>query len=136
MTLKEYFGNDNFARLAGAKLISVRSGYAKAAMNITSDVLNASGMVQGGAIFTLADLAFAAAVNTHDNLTVSVNSNIVFLKGAHSGTLTAEAHELFDHSRLPFAQVRVTDENNELVAIFTSSGYRKSKNKILFDALE
>lgn len=136
MTLKEYFGNDRFARLAGAKLLTVRPGYAKAAMPVTPDVLNASGIVQGGAIFTLADLAFAAAVNTHDNLTVSVNCNIAFLKCVGSGTLTAEAQELFDHRRLPFAQVRVTDQNNELIALFTSSGYRKSSSKILFDALE
>lgn len=136
MTLKEYFGNDAFARRAGIQLLTVSPGYAKAIMPITTNVLNANGIAQGGAIFTLADLAFAAAVNTHNHITVSVNSNIVFLKSAQSGTLTAEAHELLNHHRLPFAQVRITDQNNNLIAIFTSSGYRKDNAITEFDTLE
>lgn len=137
MTLKELFSNDRFAQMAGVRLLTIREGYARAEMPVTSVVLNASGWVQGGAIFTLADLTFAAAVNTHERLTVSVNSNLAFFKSAREGaTLYAEAHELIDHHRLPFAQVRVTDEQGDLVALFTSSGYRKTNVKIEVDSLE
>lgn len=126
MRLSEFFANDHFAALAGVKLVEVRQGYARATMPVTETVLNASGWVQGGALFTLADLAFAAAVNTHEALTVSVNSHIAFFKSAREGLLTAEAHEVIDHRRLPYGEVRITDENGELLALFTSSGYRKS----------
>lgn len=136
MTLKELFGNDNFARLAGAKLITVKPGYAVAEMSVTSTVMNASGMVQGGALFTLADLAFAAAVNTHGDVTVSTYSNIAFLKSVKEGTLRAEAREIFDHHRLPYAIVNITDSDGNLVAVFTSGGYRKSNAHFAVDALE
>lgn len=127
MTLKDFFSNDRFAQMAGVRITEVGQGYAKAEMPVTPTVLNASGWVQGGAVFTLADLTFACAVNTHERLTVSVNSNIAFFKSARQGdTLYAEARELIDHHRLPFAQVTITDDHGDLVALFSSSGYRKS----------
>lgn len=137
MTLKDFFSGDRFAQMAGIRLVTVSEGYARAEMPVTPVVLNASGWVQGGALFTLADLAFAAAVNTHGNLTVSVNSNIAFFKSVRpEATLYAEARELIDHHRLPYGQVRITDNEGDLVAIFTSSGYRKSKAKIEVDRPE
>lgn len=136
MTLKEFFSQDQFAANAGARLLTVEPGHATAIMPITPAVLNASGWVQGGALFTLADLAFAAAVNTHDGLTVSVNSHIAFFKSLRSGNVHADAQELVDHRRLPYAQVRLTDDDGELIALFTSSGYRKSHARIDVDALQ
>lgn len=137
MTLKEFFCADRFAQLAGVKITEIGQGYARAEMPVTATVLNASGWVQGGAIFTLADLTFACAVNTHEQLTVSVHSNIAFFKSAREGqTLYAEARELVDHRRLPFAEVRITDDEGALVALFTSSGYRKANASIDYDAFQ
>lgn len=137
MTLKEFFSRDRFAQMAGVRLLTISPGYCRAEMPVTPVVLNASGWVQGGALFTLADLAFAAAVNTHPGLTVSVNSNIAFFRSAREGeTLFAEARELIDHRRLPYAEVRITDSEGQLVALFTSSGYRKQGATIDFDGLE
>ena len=87
--------------------------------------LNAGGNVQGGVLFTLADLAFAAATNSHGILTVTSSANITFVRGASSGYITAEAHELVNHHHLPFCEVRVTDEAGNLLGIFTANGYRK-----------
>jgi acyl-CoA thioesterase len=123
--LKEFFKGDHFAALAGIELMEVREGYGKARMLITPDHLNGGGFCQGGAIFTLADLAFAAAVNSHGVMTVSTSSSITFVRSVAKGYVYAEATEIVDHRKLPFAEVRVTDENGNLIAIFTSSGYRK-----------
>jgi acyl-CoA thioesterase len=125
MTLKEFFKGDRFAAEAGCELLEVRPGYAKARMLITPNHLNGGNVCQGGAIFTLADLAFAAAVNSHLVLTFSTSSNITFLRSVAQGCLYAEATEIADHPRLPFAEVRVSDEQGRLVAVLTSSGYRK-----------
>jgi acyl-CoA thioesterase len=127
MTLKEYFKGDHFASLVGAELIDVREGYAKARLLVTQEHLNGGGVCQGGAIFTLADLAFAGAVNSHGTLTLSTNASITYVHAAHEGYLYAEAHEVVNHHRLPFAEVRVTDETGQIIAILTSSGYRKEK---------
>lgn len=126
MTLKEFFKGDRFAVLAGCELLEIREGYALARMTVTEQHLNGGDVCQGGALFTLADLAFAAAVNSHLVLTVSTSSNITYFRSVPLGaTVFAEATELVDHHRMPYAEVRITDESDRLVAIFTSSGYRK-----------
>lgn len=124
-TLKEFLKNDRFADNSGVELLEIKPGYAKARMLVTPDHLNGGGVCQGGALFTLADLAFAAAANSHKVLTLSVNANITFVRSIREGYAYAEAVEVFDHSRLPFVEVRVTDEEGNLIAVMTSSGYRK-----------
>ena len=57
MTLSELLQNDRFAREAGVELLDIRPGYAKARMEVTPRHLNAAGVCQGGAIFTLAWLS-------------------------------------------------------------------------------
>lgn len=136
MTLKEILSRDRFAQLADARITVIRPGYAMAEMPVTPVLLNSAGIVQGGALFTLADIAFAAAVNSHGVLTVSTYSSIAFFKSTTKGVLRAEAKEIFDHRRLPYAEVRITDDEGALVALFTSAGYRKSEVPTQADALE
>lgn len=124
-TLKEFLKNDRFADNSGVELLEITPGYAKARMLVTPAHLNGGGVCQGGALFTLADLAFAAAANSHKVLTLSVNANITFVRSIREGYAYAEAVEVFDHGRLPFIEVRVTDEGGNLIAVMTSSGYRK-----------
>ncbi len=124
-TLKDFFRNDKFALHAGVQLLELKPGYAKASMEITPEHLNAGGVCQGGALFTLADLAFAAVANSHMKLTLSVSANITFLRSVKSGTIYAEAHETCDNHRIPFIEVRIMEESGALVAVMTSSGYRK-----------
>ena len=59
MTPQEFFKNDLFAENAGVVLLEVREGYSKAKLEIKPEHLNAGARTQGGAIFTLADLALA-----------------------------------------------------------------------------
>ena len=97
--------------------------------------LNAGGVCQGGALFTLADLAFAAVANSRGRLTLSLNANITFLRAISEGYVYAEATETFNHGRVPFIEVRLVDEQQQLIAVLTSSGYRKSE-ELNIDELE
>ena len=123
--LKEFLLHDEFARQNGIEIVDIAEGYARTQVHIEPRHLNAGGNVQGGVLFTLADLAFAAATNSHGILTVTSSANITFVRGASSGYITAEAHELVNHHHLPFCEVRVTDEAGNLLGIFTANGYRK-----------
>lgn len=123
--LKEFFKADRFAMNAGVELLEVKPGFAKARMLVTKEHLNAGGVCQGGALFTLADLAFAAVANSRKHLTLSLSANITFLRAAKEGYVYAEAMETFNHRRIPFIEVRIMDETEEPIAIMTSSGYRK-----------
>ena len=133
MTLFDFFKNDRFASMAGVELMEISEGYAKARMLITPGHLNGGGVCQGGALFTLADLAFAAAVNSHLVLTFSTTSNITIFRSVVEGYVFAEANEIVNHPRLPYAEVKITDEKGQLIAIFTSSGYRKRDVPIVLD---
>jgi len=135
MTLKDFLKNDKFALQAGVELTDVGKGYAKARMEITPMHLNGGGVCQGGAIFTLADLAFAAATNSHARLTLSINSTINFFKAESRGFLYAEAKEVFSHKRLSNCEVTVTNEAGELIAAFSGTGYRKD-TELPFEALQ
>ena len=85
-------------------------------------------MCHGGAIFTLADLAFAAAVDSHLKLTLSLNAMITYLKAAKPGYVYAEAVEVSNHEKIPYVEVSVRDEAGELIARLISSGYRKRED--------
>jgi acyl-CoA thioesterase len=117
--------NDRFAADAGVKLLAIEEGYAKVSVDITPRHFNGVGMAQGGAIFTLADLAFAAAVNSHGIVTVAINVSITFVKSVSSGTIYAEARELSQSARLASCTVQVTDGEGTLLAIFQGLAYRK-----------
>lgn len=135
MDIQEFFQGDKFAVNAGVEIVEARSGYARTRMLIKPEHLNGGGVCQGGAIFTLADLASAVASNSHARLTFSINSTINFFKSESSGYLYAEAQEIFDHKRLSTCEVRVTNDAGELIALFTTSGYRKEV-ELPFEALK
>ena len=86
--LQRFFKKDKFAERANIELLSVSPGQARAKMTLHPHHLNGYGTVQGGAIFTLADFAFAAASNSHGNVAVAINVSITFMKaGTHRHAL-------------------------------------------------
>jgi acyl-CoA thioesterase len=125
VTIREYFSHDAFAAAAGVELLEAGNGWARARMQIRPSHLNGGGVCHGGAIFTLADLVFAVAANSHSKLTFSIASSIQIFKSETSGYLYAEAHEAFNHSRLSNCEVRITNARGDLVATFNGTGYRK-----------
>ena len=87
---------DHYASTNGIRLTEVREGFARAEMKVENRHLNAAGVCQGGAYFTLADLAFAAVTNSRGIVTLGIQNSITFLQSAHEGdTLIAEATETF-----------------------------------------
>jgi len=122
------FEKDLFAKSSGIELSEVLPGYAKAVMKITEDHLNAVGVVQGGAIFTLADFAFAVASNSRGKVALAINAEISFFKSVSRGTLTAEAREISLHNKLGTYLIDVSNENGERIAHFKGTVYRKSEN--------
>jgi len=117
--------NDEFARFIGLQLVTVEPGYAVVRMEVKPHHLNGVGSVQGGAIFTLADYAFAAACNSGGNATLGINANISYFRIQKGRVLTAEAREVSTTNRLCTYSVDVFDEDNVLIARLTATGYIK-----------
>ena len=116
---------DHYARHAGIELLEMGEGWAKARMKVEPFHFNAAGTVHGGAIFTLADFAFAVASNSHGNLAMGINTSVSFVKAATGGTLHADACELSRNPKLATYTVRISDDAGDLVAIFQGMVYRK-----------
>jgi acyl-CoA thioesterase len=125
MDIYEFFKRDRYAAMAGVELLEAREGYARAAMPVTPKHLNAGRTVQGGAIFTLADLAFAAAVNAYGTMAVSLQTSIWYHKAISAGTLFAEAKEIKTGRTTATFDVTVTDGDGELIATFVATAFRK-----------
>lgn len=116
---------DRFAAAQGIVLAEVREGYARARMRLTPRHMNGVGVAQGGAVFTLADFAFAAASNSHGTVAVGLDTSMTFARAGTGGTLTAEAHEVVVSRRVSVCEVRVTDREGALVALFRGTAFRK-----------
>lgn len=117
---------DRFAAGAGCRITEVDASHAVAEMTVTKEHLNAGGVCQGGALFTLADLAMAALMNHQGNLTFGISSNVMFVSSAVEGDrLRAEAVPVNDHRRIPAVEVRVMNQDGRLICHVTGMGYRK-----------
>ena len=126
MTPQEFFRKDLFADKVGVELLEIKEGYSKASLLIKEEHLNAGHRTQGGALFTLADLALAAAANSHRELAFSLSSNITFLRSSGPGDiLYAEARERYAGRSTGYYQIDITNQKGELIATFESSVFRK-----------
>jgi len=123
--LGEFFKRDLFAAKNGIEMVEIGPGSAKARMKVTSEHLNAVGTAHGGALFSLADFAFAMAANSGGQVTVAINVSISYFKAVSSGVLTASAREVSGGGRIASYTVEINDETGDLVALFQGMAYRK-----------
>ena len=118
---------DRFAANAGCQITEVDEHHAVAVMTVTAEHLNGGHVCQGGALFTLADLAIAALMNHSGQLTFGISNSIMFVSSAKEGdVLRAEAVQVANHPKVPSVEVRVTNQDNRLICHVTGMGYRKS----------
>ncbi len=130
--LKTFFAeNDRFAKANGIVIEEIKEGYAKTSMKTEARHLNAANVAHGGAIFTLADFAFAIASNSYGTLALSINSSISFINGAKEGEkLFAEAREIEKNHKLGSYTVKVTNESDKTVAVFQGMVYKKNEQLV------
>jgi acyl-CoA thioesterase len=126
--IKKVLDKDKFALgTVGMELMEMAPGQAKVKLKIREKHLNGLGMIHGGAIFTAADLALAAASNSHGTAAVLINASISYFKALSQGVLYAEAREESLHAKLATYTVRITDEEQELIALMQATVYRKKE---------
>lgn len=116
------FSNDRFATEAcGCRVVEAAPGHAVCEFDVTPGHRNEKGGVMGGAIFTVADFAFAVASNVGSPTTVSVSSTIEFMSAARGSRLIATADADKDGRTLGFFTCTVTDELGTPVARATQT---------------
>ncbi len=129
MTLKDNLNEgDRFAKGIGARITEISEGLSKAELTVGPEHINGAGVCQGGVMYTLADLAFAAVANSHGILSLGISNTITFMKSAQVGDrLTAECREVLDHHKLPYCDIQIRNQRGELVAVMTGLAYRLKK---------
>ena len=125
--LEQLLLNDRFASNNNIHLVSIGKGEATAEMLVTEKHLNGVNITQGGALFTLADFAFAAASNSHGRIAVAANATINFFKGVSSGKLTAKAKEHSSGKTLATYLVDITDEKGNKIALLNGTAFLKGE---------
>jgi len=66
------------------------------------------------------------ASNSHGKLSMGINTTVSFVKAATRGNLYAEAQEQAINRKLASYHVHVTDDDNDVVALFQGMVYRKN----------
>ncbi len=125
--LEQILKNDRFADFNDIQLVSIGKGEAVAELIIGDKHMNGVNIIQGGALFTLADFAFAAASNSHGRIAVASNASISFFKGISSGKLVAYAKELSSGKTLGTYTVDIVDEQGTKIAHFTGTAFLKGE---------
>ena len=121
---REYFKEDRFATESGMELTEIGEGTATACVTLSARHKNANGGIMGGAIFTLADLAFAAACNNIHRPTVASQVSINYLSAPKGEKLFAKARCIKDGRTTCVYNIDVTDDTGRAVAQFVGSGYK------------
>jgi len=119
-------GNEPFARKFALALVDLGDGYSKVEMTYTADMNNIFGLAHGGAIFALIDEAFQTACNSHGTLAVALNLSITYIAPAVLGSrLTAEAREYSRTRKTASYEIKVNDDQGNLLAVCQALAYRK-----------
>ncbi len=134
LTLKaqQVFAGDRYATgLTGVTIDFVESRYACCSLTLQPTHRNAMGAVMGGVMFTLADLAFAAAANA-DMLAaelplawVSLGSDIHYLAQPKGTRLLAETHCVRQGRSTCVYHINISDELSTPIALVTTTGMKK-----------
>lgn len=121
---RKYFEGDRFATENSMTLDELDSSGATTSLALSSRHKNANGGVMGGAIFTLADFAFAALVNNIHRPTVAQQVSINYLAAPKGSKLFARATCLKSGRTSIVATVTVTDDTGRDIALFTGTGFK------------
>ncbi|WP_162053375.1 hydroxyphenylacetyl-CoA thioesterase PaaI [Pontibacter pamirensis] len=119
---------DAFSKLLGLQVDEVGEGYCRLHFLVRDDMLNGFGILHGGVTYSAADSAFAFACNSHGRLSMALSTNMDYLEAGKLGDiLTVEAKEESLKNKIGVYQIRITNQEDVLVALFKGTSYRTSK---------
>ena len=126
--LQKMLDADAFSRWLGVEMLEAAPGRSTIRMTVRPGMVNGFGTSHGGIVYSLADSAFAFAVNSTGNVTVAVDCTMSYpVSVAPGDTLTARAVEQTRTRNLAFCEVVVENQNGVVVGFFRGTAYRTSR---------
>ena len=121
---RAFFAGDRFATENGMTLDELDENHAVTSMTLGARHRNALGGVMGGAIFTLADLAFAALTNDRERAVVAQQVSVNYLAAPKGGRLVATARYKKDGRSSCVVNVDIVDDSGREIAQFVGTGFK------------
>jgi len=122
------YNGDAFSQWLGIERVEEKPGYSKLKMTVREEMTNGFKIAHGGITYSLADSALAFASNSHGRQAVSIETSISHTKAVHIGDIiTAEATELNLTNATGIYDIKVRNQNDEVVALFKGTVYRTKK---------
>ena len=121
---RAYFSGDRFATENGMTLEERDESHSVTSLALGARHRNALGGVMGGAIFTLADFAFAALTNDRERVAVAQQVSVNFLAAAKGDRLIATARYKKDGRASCVVNVDVVDDTGREIAQFVGTGFK------------
>jgi acyl-CoA thioesterase len=113
---REVVGGDPMARHLGIEVIEVEENFARLALEVQADHLNALGRAHGIIVYALADQAVAVASNAGGGSAMVLESKINFLNGVPQGArLLAEARPVERKRTIGLWNVEIRREGDSLL---------------------
>lgn len=123
------FLNDPFSQWLGIERVNDELGNVTLAMTIRKEMLNGFGIAHGGITYSLADSALAFSANSHGMQSVSIDTSISHTKTLKEGDkITTKVEEISLTKRTGIYQIKILNQDNELVAYFKGTVYRTGKD--------
>ena len=127
-------GKCNLSQSLGMKILDAGPAYAVVEMRLEDQHMNGFSIAHGGAVFALADTAFAHACNSDNVVTVAQHCQINFLQPGRVGdVLTATAKGRTHSGRTGLYDVTITGNNGAVIAEFRGMS-RKLRDPVIPDA--
>ncbi len=113
---------DIYVIALNVRVVSIAPGQVEMTMKVTPGLANVHGDCHGGALFTLADLAFGAAA-IYGGPVLTTGSDFNFVRPARLGTtVQASATELSRTAKSGLFQVKLSEAATGVIAIGTFRG--------------
>lgn len=122
------YENDAFSKWMNLQIINIGVGSCTLGLKLRSEMTNGFNISHGGITYSLADSALAFASNSHGIKAVSIETSISHTKQVYVGDLiTAVAIEKTLSTKFGIYEVTLTNQKNEVVALFKGTVYRTGK---------
>ena len=118
-----------FARALNMELVKLEKGHSVVHMTYEPEKMdNIYDRAHGGALYALIDEAFETAGQTDGTVAVALNVNVTYVSSPQPGLqLRAEAKRVSQTKKTASYDIKVTDENGNLIALCQALAFDTGK---------
>jgi acyl-CoA thioesterase len=126
--IRQQVAKEPYARKLGLEVVKLEPGYAIVEMALDGNMANIFDMTHGGAIFSLIDEAFEISCNSHGTVAVALSMTVTYHNTPTKvGVLRAESKEIYRSRKTATYDIKVTENQNTLIASCQALAYRKQE---------